>query len=420
MTIDYKVFPRNDILCIDMRSFYASVEAVKLGLDPMQVMLAVVGDLSRSGSIVLAASPMLKKKHGISNVSRYFELPNDPNIHIVQANMADYLHVSLQITKLLNSFAPKEAIHPYSVDEVWVTVNGLEKLFGKRWEIAEKIQAAILQEFGITSVVGIGDNKFLAKVVMDLHAKKSSSGIAECSYEQVADKLWPAPVESIWGIGSRMKNNLYRLGIRTLGQLAQSPLETLRKHFGIMGEQLYWHAWGVDLSPVFGDFTKQTQDSFGHGISLLRNYTKEDTLVCILELCEEACRRARLAKKVGKTVHLGIGYATESAGGFSRSKTMATPTNITLEMYRTCSLLFEQFYDGHSYVRKVYVTLSNLQEDRETQLDLFYERPKGKDIGYVMDEIRERYGETAILRAASYTDAGITLDRSKKIGGHWA
>src|SRR5699024_11781874 len=91
-------------------------------------MLAVVGDLSRSGSIVLAASPMLKKKHGISNVSRYFELPKDPNIHIVQANMADYLHVSLQITKLLNTFAPKEAIHPYSVDEVWVTVNGLEKL----------------------------------------------------------------------------------------------------------------------------------------------------------------------------------------------------------------------------------------------------------------------------------------------------
>lgn len=403
-----------------MRSFYASVEAVKLGLDPMQVMLAVVGDLSRSGSIVLAASPKLKKKHGISNVSRYFELPNDPNIHIVQANMADYLHVSLQITKLLNTFAPKEAIHPYSVDEVWVTVNGLEKLFGKRWEIAAKIQAAILQEFGITSVVGIGDNKFLAKVVMDLHAKKSATGIAECTYEQVQDKLWPAPVESIWGIGSRMRINLYRLGITTLGQLAQSPLATLQKHFGVMGEQLYWHAWGIDLSPVFGDFTKQSQDSFGHGISLLRNYTKEDTLVCILELCEEACRRARLVKKVGKTIHLGIGYAAETAGGFSRSKTIATPTNITLEMYRTCVLLFEQFYDGHSYIRKVYVTLTNLQDDRETQLDLFYERPKGKDIGYVMDDIRARYGETAILRADSYTDAGITLDRSKKIGGHWA
>src|SRR5690625_2428314 len=119
--MDYSSYPRNDILCIDMRSFYASVEAVRLGLDPMKVMLAVVGDTSRPGSIVLAASPALKRKHGISNVSRFNELPNDPYIHIVEANMADYLHTSLQITKLLHTFAPREAIHPYSVDEVWIT-----------------------------------------------------------------------------------------------------------------------------------------------------------------------------------------------------------------------------------------------------------------------------------------------------------
>src|SRR5690625_3938624 len=185
--MDYSLYPRNDILCIDMRSFYASVEAVKLGFDPMTVMLAVVGDISRPGSVVLAASPALKKKHGISNVSRFFELPNDPAIHIVQANMADYLHVSLQITKLLHTFAPQEAIHQYSVDEVWVTVNGLQKLFGDRREIACKPKAEILHEFGIPSSIGIGDNKFLAKVVMDLHAKKAESGIAECSYEDVKE-----------------------------------------------------------------------------------------------------------------------------------------------------------------------------------------------------------------------------------------
>ncbi|HLR71314.1 MAG TPA: DNA polymerase IV [Pseudogracilibacillus sp.] len=418
--MDYSQYPRNDILCIDMRSFYASVEAVKLGFDPMKVMLAVVGDTTRPGSIVLAASPALKKKHGISNVSRFFELPKDPAIHIVEANMADYLDISIQITKLLHTFAPEEAIHQYSVDEVWVTVNGLEKLFGTRWEIATKIKEAILEKFGISSAIGIGDNKFLAKVVMDLHAKKVASGIAECTYEDVPDKLWPFPVEKIWGIGSRMKRNLHRLGITTLGQLAQFPLSSLKKHFGVMGEQLYWHAWGIDLSPVFGDFTKTTQESFGHGISLLRDYTKEDVLVCILDLCEEACRRARTAKKAGKTIHLGIGYSSETGGGVSRSTSIYTPTNITMEMYEVCVQLFNKFYDGYSKIRKVYVTLSNLTDDHDTQLDLFEERPKQKDIGYVMDTIRDRFGETAILRASSYTDAGITLDRSKKIGGHWA
>jgi len=418
--MDYSLYPRNDILCIDMRSFYASVEAVKLGFDPMTVMLAVVGDISRPGSVVLAASPALKKKHGISNVSRFFELPNDPAIHIVQANMADYLHVSLQITKLLHTFAPQEAIHQYSVDEVWVTVNGLQKLFGDRREIACKIKAEILNEFGIPSSIGIGDNKFLAKVVMDLHAKKAESGIAECSYEDVKEKLWPAPVEKIWGIGSRMKRNLHRLGITTLGQVAQFPLTSLKKHFGVMGEQLYWHAWGIDLSPVIGDFTKHVQKSFGHGISLLRDYTKEDVFVCILDLCEEVCKRARTAKKVGKTIHLGIGYSSETGGGFSRSRSLYTPTNITMEVYKICIQLFDTFYDGYSKIRRVYVTLTNLADDDETQLDLFTDRPKQKDIGYVMDTIRERFGATAILRASSYTDAGITLDRSKKIGGHWA
>ncbi len=416
--MDYSIYPRNDVLCIDMRSFYASVEAIKLGYDPMKVMLAVVGDFNRPGSIVLAASPALKKKHGISNVSRYFEIPDDPEIVLVQANMADYIHQSVQITKFLNNYVPKEAIHPYSVDETWITVNGLEKLFGSRWDIAKLIKKDLLETFGLTCSIGIGDNKLLAKVVMDLYSKKE--GISECRYEDVENKLWPFPVEKIWGIGSRMKNNLYRLGITTLGQIANYPLSSLKKHFGVMGEQLYWHAWGIDLSPVFGNFFKKEQKGYGHGITLLRDYNKNEIYTVILELCEEACRRARTDNKAGKTIHLGIGYSSETDGGFSRSQSIYAPTNITMEMYNICEQLFNKFYDGYSDIRRVYVTLTNLSDDRETQLDLFYERPKQKDIGIAMDSIRNKYGETAILRASSYTDAGISLERSKKIGGHFS
>src|SRR5699024_2653904 len=144
ISMNYNFYPRNDIICIDMRSFYASIEAVRLCLDPMKVMLVVVGDTYSSGSIVLAASHTLQKKHCISNVSRFYELPDDRYIYIVEANMADYLHTSLKITKLLNTFVPKEAIHPYSIDEVWVTVNGLKKLYGNRFEVANQIQQTIL------------------------------------------------------------------------------------------------------------------------------------------------------------------------------------------------------------------------------------------------------------------------------------
>ncbi|CDQ41943.1 DNA polymerase IV [Virgibacillus salexigens] len=415
--MDYSTYPRNNILCIDMRSFYASVEAVKLGLDPMTTMLAVVGDPNRSGSIVLAASPALKKKHGISNVSRYFELPNDPEIHIVKAHMADYINVSMNITRLLNKYAPLEAIHQYSVDEVWVTVNGLEKLFGTPLEIANMIKEDILDNFGITCSIGIGDNKFLAKVVMDLHAKKV--GIAECRYEDVQDKLWPFPIEDIWGIGNRMKRNLNRMGIVTLGQIARYDLKSLKKRFGVMGEQLYWHSWGIDLSPVIGNFTQSEQKSFGHGITLLRDYSANEIGTVILDLCEEACRRARESKVAGRTIHLSIGYAREIGGGFSRSITVDY-TNVTIDMYKECMNLFHKFYDGHSNIRRVSVSITNLMSVDSIQLNLFEDTAKKNDIGNVMDQIRSKYGSTAILRASSYTDAGITIDRSKKIGGHYA
>ncbi|WP_226035847.1 DinB/UmuC family translesion DNA polymerase [Aquibacillus saliphilus] len=416
--MNYDSFLRNDVLCIDMRSFYASVECVKRGLNPMETMLAVVGDKKRSGSIILAASPELKKRHGVKNVSRYFELPNDPAIHVVEAKMGDYLKVSVEITKLVNQYVPKEAIHQYSVDELWVTVNGLKKIYGNRWNVAQLIKEELYDTMGLNCSIGIGDNKFLAKVVMDLYAKKN--GIAECTYEDVAEKLWPIPVEEIWGIGKRMMYNLNRMGIVNLGQLANYSLARLKKRFGIIGEQLYWHAWGVDLSPVIGDFQKQTQKGFGHGITLLRDYHGDEVHASILDLTEEVCRRARTAGKSGRTIHLGIGYSQESGGGFSRSKSVDLPTNITMDVYHVCMQLFNTFYNRQSKVRKVFVTLDHLYNDEETQLNLFEDRTKKQDVGYVMDQIRNQYGPTSILRATSFTDIGVTLDRSQKIGGHKA
>lgn len=416
--MDYSIFPRNNVLCIDMRSFYASVECVERGLDPMKAKLAVVGDTQREGSIVLAASPALKKRYNISNVSRFFEIPLNKDVIIAPARMGLYVKKSAEITAYLDNYAPPDAIHPYSIDETWLTTNGTEHLFGDPWEIAEKIQTGIYDNFGIPSSIGIGDNKFLAKVVMDLHAKKT--GIAECRYEDVQEKLWPAPVGKIWGIGARIEERLFYMAIRNLGHLAKTNLSSLQREFGVIGEQLYYHAWGIDLSPVIGDFNKPANKGYGHGITLLRDYNAKEVKTCILELCEEVCRRARKDRKVGQTIHLSIAYTRGNKGGFSRSKSVDTPTNITMEMYEMCMQLFEQFYIGNPPIRRVYVTLGKLYDETDLQLDLFHDRTKQNDIGRVMDNIKDRFGSTAILRASSYTEAGITLDRSKKIGGHFA
>ncbi|WP_170007557.1 Y-family DNA polymerase [Bacillus fonticola] len=115
--IDYSTLPYHEMLCVDMKSFFASVEAINKGLDPLKSYVAVVGDKNRKGSIVLAASPMMKKHYRIKTGSRLYEIPTyDPRIQVVEANMGQYLHTSIEITRLMNEFVPPEAIFQYSID----------------------------------------------------------------------------------------------------------------------------------------------------------------------------------------------------------------------------------------------------------------------------------------------------------------
>ncbi|MFZ5946246.1 MAG: DNA polymerase thumb domain-containing protein [Bacillota bacterium] len=417
--IDYGTLPKHDVLCIDMKSFYASCECAARQVDPLNAYLAVIGDKSYSGSIVLASTPRMKKEYGIKTGSRLFQIPKDPKIHLVEARMALYLNQSVQITRFLNEFAPLEAIHTYSVDEFWLCSNGTHKLFGDKWELAEKIKKGIYERFKLPCCIGIGPNKFLAKVILDVEAKEK--GIAECRYEDVSRKLWSQPVEKIWGIGRRMKRRLNMMGILTLGHLANYPLDQLNKVFGILGDQLYWHAWGIDLSPVTAGSEVDVQKGFGHGITLLRDYKNiEEIKTVILELSEEIARRARQAKMAGKTVSLGLVYSYGvGRGGFFRSSTQQLATNITVEIYQTALKILSNNYSGEA-VRQVHLSLTNLSLDRAIQLSLFDDRLKAHNLGYAIDEIRNKFGSKSLLRAQSYTRGGIMPDRTKKIGGHKA
>lgn len=422
----YEGLPRFDVLCVDIKSFYSSVEAVSRGLDPLQTYLAVVGDISRSGSVVLAASPKMKKEYGIKTGSRLYEIPKSPKINIVQARMGMYLDYSMHITEILSRFAPPDSIHVYSVDESWVNLGrygGSSKLFGTPWETAKQIMNVIRLETGLPCSIGIGENKLLSKLILDVAAKKDPEGIAECRYEDVAEKLHPIPIKEIWGIGGRMEKHLNRMGIYVLGDIANYPLHHLKKRFGVMGEQLYWHSHGIDLSPVeyHPDLELDheiVQKDFSMGITLLRDYSREEITTVILELSEEVARRARKAKKAGRTINLGIGYSKdEGGGGFSRSRSIEFPSNITRKIYSTCLDLFHENYKGQM-VRNVYVSLTNLVSDVAIQLDIFEDISKQRELGYVMDSIRDRFGTTALLRARSYTEGGIMKDRAGKIGGH--
>ena len=416
----YENLPDRKIVCLDMRSFYASCAAADEGLDVMTTPIAVIGNLEQRGSVVLAASPPMKKKFGVKTGTRLFEIPDHPEIRLIQPKMGLFVRVSMEITRLLSEYVPKEAIHVYSIDESFIDFEGTERLWGPIEQTIQRIQDELLALFQIPSAMGMGPNMLLAKLALDLEAKKT--GFAEWTYEDVPVKLWPvSPLSEMWGIGRRMEKNLNAMGIFSVGDLAKTDLSTLEAKFGVMGNQLYHHAWGIDLSDL-GAPLVEGQISYGKGQVLFRDYRKpEDILAVVLEMSEDVARRAREAGKAGRTVHLGAEYSKNAfGGGFHRSHSMEEPTNDTMKIYETCVKLFHEHFDGRP-VRRLSVMLSNIEPEHSMQLSLFEtEKWRRRKLGAAMDQIRSKYGSAALLRAVSYTEAGTARARAKLIGGHKA
>jgi DNA polymerase-4 len=217
------------------------------------------------------------------------------------------------------------------------------------------------------------------------------------------------------------------MGIHTIGDLAQTPLTDLKRfmrmRFGKNSDiaaEVYWRtANGLDDSAVTPS-THDKQQAVGHGMTLPRDYeVLEEIQVVLLELAEEVCRRSRFKGYMGRVVSVGAqGADFDRPTGFYRQTTLPDSTNITREVYQAANRLFAEHWDGLP-VRKVSVTLSGMTGDQEYQLTLFGDREKIRSLERTTDEIKQKYGYTAILRASSMLQAGQAKERSMKIGGHY-
>lgn len=323
----------------------------------------------------------------------------------------------MEIPRLLSQYVPAEAIHVYSVDECFFDLSGTEKLWGPINQTVRRIQYELFSQFQLPSAVGVGPNMLMSKLALDLDAKKS--GYARWTYEDVPNKLWPvSPLSEMWGIGSRTERTLNNMGIYSVGDLANSDLMKLEKKFGIIGNQLYYHAWGIDLSEI-GATVPVDQISYGKSQVLMRDYhTRKSILIVLLEMVEDVAMRARGAGKVARTINLGIGYSKHAGGGgFKRSRTVEG-TNETMAIYKVCVDLFDKFYNQQP-VRNISISITNVETDTSMQLDLFeQDKWQKKKLSSAIDEIKTRFGATAITRGISLTKDGTAIKRSKLVGGH--
>ena len=259
-------------ICVDLKSFYASVECVERGVDPLTTNLVVADESRTDKTICLAVSPSMKA-HGIPGRPRLFEVKEKvaeiksrtgKDIHyiIAKPQMAKYMEVSANIYSIYLGYIAPEDIHVYSVDEVFIDATRYLKLYGMTaHELAVTMVRDVLAATGITATAGVGTNMYLAKVAMDIVAKKMSADtdgvrIAELDEDRYKELLWDhQPLTDFWQIGHGISSSLARKGIYTMGDIARCSLGNNNEYynekllydlFGINAELLIDHAWGIE------------------------------------------------------------------------------------------------------------------------------------------------------------------------------
>lgn len=322
---DYRYEPKRLIFMIDNKSFYASVESVALGLNPLKTKLVVMStQKNTNGGLVLAASPMAKKKYGIKNVMRQRNLPTKeeaPDLIYVEPHMNLYIQKSMEIIEIFRKYVADEDLHVYSIDESILDMTNSYQLFGKDpFEVARKIQLDIRNQLGIYTTVGIGENPLLAKFALDIDAKKRATMIAFWHYVEVADTIWQiSDLTDVWGINKRTAAHLERIGIHNMYELAHTDPVKLKNEFGIIGEQLFAMSWGVDRSLIRDKYIPQAR-SYGNSQVLPRDYlVQREIEIVIREIGEQVAARIRSRKLQTGLVSLWIGFSYKSSTGKKRS-----------------------------------------------------------------------------------------------------
>ena len=413
-------------MCLDLKSFYASVECADLGVDPFTTPL-VVADASRGlGAITLAISPALKQL-GVKNRCRLFEIPSTIEYMAVKPRMRRYMEVSASIYGVLLDYVAPEDIHVYSIDEYFIDVTPYSRLYKKTWrELALLFKQKVLEQTHIHATVGLGSNLFLAKVALDVLAKHAPQGIGVLNEELFKEKIWyHQPITDIWQIGKGIANRLHKYGVVDLHGITTVSEERWYKEFGVNAELLIDHAWGRETCTMKEIHAyRPAKHSLSRGQILLRNYSYEECFVPLREMVESLLLELIAEKALTKYISLGVRYADKTVKGTGGSRCLSKYT-CSLEVLSQAVLdLYKETTHTHQEIRQLSVGFDNLvnREAIPWEEDLFSTSQDGEEKAYQVERtvltIKEKFGGNSILRANSLQEEGTMQFRNTLVGGH--
>ena len=389
------------ILHSDMNCFYASVEMLhhpELEGKP----LAVGGDPEARHGIVLTANYIAKKCGVKTGMALWQAKQVCPEIIFVPPRMDLYLRFSSMAREIYSEYTDK--IEPYGIDEGWLDVTESSSIKGDGMKIAQEISKRIKYELGITVSIGISWNKIFAKLGSDYKKPDAITQFHRGNYKEI---VWGLPVSDLLYVGRQTNKKLKKLGIHTIGQLAQTDEKLLDSHFGKIGLVLWAFANGYDSDPVCTEGYEAPVKSIGNSTTTPRDLeTDLDVWIILMALSESVS--ARLRKHGFKCNVVEISIRDNGLNSITRQMHISQPTNITDEIVKAAFELFKKHYRWEHPIRSLGVRGSDLvMEDIPVQLDLFdnqEKREKLERLDRAVDEIRRRFGYFSIQRAAMYQD----------------
>lgn len=410
-------------MCIDLKSFFASVECADMGLDPFKTNLVVADPSRGQGAICLAITPAMKAL-GIRNRCRVFEIP--PNVQYITAlpRMRRYMEVSAEVYGVYLRYISPEDIHVYSIDECFIDATPYLEMYSMTpKQLANELMDAVFQRTHICATAGIGTNLFLAKAALDITAKHVPDHIGWLDERTFREKLWRhRPITDFWNVGAGIAKRLEKYGVYDMQGVARLDEKLLYKEFGVNAQFLIDHANGREPCTMreIHEYKPQSH-SLSVGQILFEDYNREDALVILKEMTETLTLELVEKKMAAGSVSLTVGYSKDVMPPTGGTRKLTVCTNSHRKLLERLVQLYQETTRRKYPIRTINIAFGGLVDEIFAETDLFMDiaaEEKERSMQNAIIDIKRRFGKNALIRAMSLESKATGMKRNNMVGGH--
>lgn len=409
--------------CIDMKCFFASVECAERGLNPFETNLVVADEERGTNALCLAISPKMKSL-GCKNRCRMSEIPKHIRYIVAKPRMKKYIEYAADIYDIYLDYIDPNDIHVYSIDEAFLDVTAYLKMYNMdKVEFAKFLINQIARRKHIPAAAGIGTNLYLAKVALDITAKKTKDHIGVLDEKTYKETLWHhRPITDFWQVANGTASRLARYGVVDMAGVAALPEETLYKAFGVNAELLIDHANGRE-SCLIEDIKayKPKSKSISSSQILFEDYDYDKAKIVLYEMALAGCQDMMRRRVIANSVGIYVGYSKDvipADGGHMR---MNYATSLYSKVKEYVDILYDKHVERRVPIRRLAISFGGIADEGCEGYDLFTDFEaveREKKLESTVLGIKDRFGKNACFRGLDLSEGATAIARNRMIGGH--